>query len=1566
MMLLLNLTSVQNYLARKAASILSEKLNTKVAIAHVRIDFLNHILIQGLYIEDQQKDTLAYVGEAQTRMSDWIFIKKETPVLHFVGLTNAYFHLYRTATSKNWNYKFIEDAFGSNSTKKTNKQQNFELDVKKVLFDNVRFHMDDAWGGYDYDIDIGKFGTNVKQLDFNKHLVEIRNIALDNASISIHDFEGGKPHTPPRAIVIDSTPFNTDKWKLSVSDFNLKDCHFLFRSKEGAPDPKVFDPQYIEVSNINISVQNMVTIGDTIRAKVAHFSAKERSGFIVKELKSKVSVSPIASICDSLYLETNNSKLHDYYAMHYDRFPDFLDYIGKVRMVGHLVNSTVSTEDVAFFAPQLHKIPAMMLKVSGKSNGTVDKLAIQDLLLTDGFSTVKGNVSFVGLPDIDNTWINFQNGAIFSTGASVLRYVPSLKDNPNINLKTLDYVYFNGNFKGYISDFAATADIKTNLGNITADIKMKMPTHQQPTYSGRISSSNFNIGRLFNQTLVGSTTLNAELQGASFDEDGLHIKANSTIQSISLNGYNYKDIVADGIWEQKKFTGKMLVNDSNLSLGFYGNIDLSKHDLTINATANVLKCDLQKLNITSIPTMLSADFDLNCSGKTIDDFVGSAKLYNINLLRRKKRLDLDSINIVSYLTEGIKNIDIESNLLSAKINGQFKLTEIPSATQYFLAQYLPNYIKEPAKVAENQNLSFDIATHQVEEMLVAFTNNFHGFNNSNFKGNLNTSTQSLTLNATIPFGQIGSARFSNSSISSKGDLNKLSLSASIDTFRIGDNLLNTTMAIDASVGRDSLIYKIATKSSEQYGTATVNGKAYASHDTLYMSFLPSELYLNNIKWDIPSGSKIVYSKDYLLVKDFNLKSGVQELSVNSDEQQASPDLLIHSTNIDLALLASLSKLSAYQPDGRISGDIKIKDLFKQPMINMNIKANGVKMATDTIGSVVIVGDYDLSKSLLTLQSESGIFNDKFSITTNGKISLDSTSGQSLNGQLTINNLPTKLLSPFLQGYASRLSGTIDGAIDLTGTVSNPTTTGTITLNNIGAKVDYIGSYYEIPKGTISLNKQRATLDNIILYDVYKNTAKATGYLEFANIQNVQMNIQLKTPQFEVINLKEYENTLFYGHAIANTDFSINGSVSDMRMNIRATPTQASHIYIPYNSSGDISTNNYISFKSYGTAQPNIIKKNKSKLSVKIETTLNTLTDVTFVIDPKTGDQINATGDGNLFINVPANDDYTMFGKFDIERGDYTFTFRQVFIKKFIINSGSNISFSGGLANTNLDINATYPAKARLYDLLNANEITQLGTGKDLDDAKTAQNINVNLKLKGRLSSFETKYNIELAEKRNLGSIGQSKLANINQSNDNELFNQVTALLFFGAFIPPEGISNNMVQSTAKTTGGELLVNSASPLLTNLLNNVLGDKKLSVLLQYKNYSFTDNSTANPDAINRNEVKVGLQKKYFKDRLSLQVGSAYDWGRPTANNSNSSNLNLAGDFRAQYLLSKDGGISLTGFRTSNYDAVVNNNISRTGVGISFRKSFDNLFEFFHSKKRVLAEKQNRDTAKNKTEN
>lgn len=1559
MMALINLSSVQTFLAQRATKILSEKLKTTVRVEHVRIDLFNHILLEDVYIADQQHDTLAYIGKAQVRMTDWFFIKNTTTVLHYVGLEHAYVHLYRKANSKIWNYAFIEDAFSSSDTTSSNKKSApLQIDLKKILLDDIRFHFDDAWIGYDYDIDIGSFAGNVDDIDFKKKNISVSRVDIKGASVRLRDYKGGRPPQPKVADIIDSTPFNTGLWKVNIQNILLDNCHFAFVSKEGPAYPNEFDPEHIDVKNINSEIKHISILADTIRGKIEHFSAQERSGFIVHELQSKVSVSPIASICKELLIQTNRSTIGDYYAMHYNRFPDFLDYISKVKMVAQLKEADVDMRDIAFFAPQVKVLPLTLLKVSGNGSGTVDRLSAQNLSITDGFSNAKGDIRINGLPDVAKTYFELNNGNIFSTGLSILKYAPSLKKNPNINIPAIDYAYYKGSFAGLLSDFVVKGNISSNLGNINANIQMKLPEHLKPSYSGTISTQSFNIGTLLNQPTLGTTSFSTTLQGASFDVDGIHIKANANFKEFTFNNYTYKNISADGAFDDKKFDGKLLINDSNIALGFYGNIDFSQKDITINAKANLLESDLQALHFSDIPSTLSGDFDLNCSGKNIDEFIGTAKLYNINLTRKAKRLDLDSINIKSSVALGEKRIEIESNLLSANVNGQFLLREIPNATMYFLGKYLPNYIKGTKYIAADQNINFNIKTHAINDLVMAFSDVLSGFDNALLVGNLNTFKQSLSVVANIPYGKIGSMRINNASISGNGNYEQLQIKSTVQKLIIGNNVLNTSLSLDASVGKDSLLFSLATKSDEQYGTATLNGKVYASKDTLYGSLLPSELYLNNKKWEIPSGNQIIYAQNYLYVDNFIINSGLQQITANSDNSRMSNPLIVRHYNIDIAELASLTSLSSYQPEGRINGTIQIDNLFNDAVIASNLEAVGVKFLNDTVGMIKLKGNYLPGKHSLTIDPASGIFNNKFSLTTQGNVALNANSTEQINGNIQIANFPVKFIEPFIKGYSSRMGGTIDGQVAVKGSANKPSFEGNLKLRNIIARIDYIGTLYSIPQGIIKIDNQTASLDNIELLDVFKNKAYANGYVRFDKLNNPKMNIKVTTDQFEVVNLNDYENDLFYGHVIAKTNFNISGLLSNMNMSIVATPTQKSKLYIPYNASGDISSSTYISFKTYGKS---IVTKHKpqDKLNVNLEAVLNPYLDLTLVLDPKSGDQITATGNGNLSIKVPANEDYSLFGTYNIDKGSYTFTYRQVLSKTFNITAGSSVSFMGNISNTSLNVHATYPTSARLYDLLDPNEASQIKDTKDLEDAKTSQVVNILLTMGGTLANPALAYEIELPEKHSLGTLAHNKLMRINQSDKTNLTNQVSSLLFLGSFMPSQGITSTLISTGAKTTLGETFASQASPLLTKALTKLIGDPKLNVTLQYKNIGQDASSGSTTNLVDsRNVVKFGLGRNYFNDRLKLQVGSAYDWGRPTSNNQTNSNFNLAGDFRAQYLLSPDGGVSLVGFRASNYDLYYGYNITRTGVGVSVRKSFDNLFELFHSKKRLQKERKKRE--------
>jgi hypothetical protein len=172
----------------------------------------------------------------------------------------------------------------------------------------------------------------------------------------------------------------------------------------------------------------------------------------------------------------------------------------------------------------------------------------------------------------------------------------------------------------------------------------------------------------------------------------------------------------------------------------------------------------------------------------------------------------------------------------------------------------------------------------------------------------------------------------------------------------------------------------------------------------------------------------------------------------------------------------------------------------------------------------------------------------------------------------------------------------------------------------------------------------------------------------------------------------------------------------------------------------------------------------------------------------------------------------------------------------------------------------------------------------------------------------------------------------------------------------------MLGTTALSGGinnmSDIISTTASSQLTNIVNRLLGDQSLQIELKYKNYNLSD--AALSGGINRNEFRFGVRQNLFKDRVIVEVGSAYDWGRPTANGNTASSFNLAGDFRLQFLLTEDGQLRSNLFRTSNYDVLVDKNISRAGAGISWRKTFDNLEELVRSPK-YIREKQKREAAR-----
>lgn len=110
-------SAFQTWLAHRVADYLSGELNADVRIDRVDIDFFDYVTIDGVYISDQRRDTIAYIPRINCTISD-ISFKREAMLINKAELVDPVIKLTKYEGDTVWNYDFIEEFFSGPKKKK--------------------------------------------------------------------------------------------------------------------------------------------------------------------------------------------------------------------------------------------------------------------------------------------------------------------------------------------------------------------------------------------------------------------------------------------------------------------------------------------------------------------------------------------------------------------------------------------------------------------------------------------------------------------------------------------------------------------------------------------------------------------------------------------------------------------------------------------------------------------------------------------------------------------------------------------------------------------------------------------------------------------------------------------------------------------------------------------------------------------------------------------------------------------------------------------------------------------------------------------------------------------------------------------------------------------------------------------------------------------------------------------------------------------------------------------------------------------------------------------------------
>ncbi|MCZ2460075.1 MAG: translocation/assembly module TamB [Chitinophagales bacterium] len=1567
----------QNWIARQVTRHFSKEWKTKVSIQHIDLSLFNRMHLEGFMLEDQQGDTLVYAGDLQVRITDWFFFKRR-PELKYVGLENALIKFQRTDSV--WNNRFLLDYFSSPSSEKSSGKGGMSIDLKKISLKNVAFVKKDAWIGNDLELYVGNLQLEADQIDLKRNIAEISSLKLSDPIVALRNYNGNKPPTSkakgekddsnPKSGPASSLEWNKGNWIVHIANLDLNNGTFKNDVINNIPVLSSFDGKHINFNHINAKFTEVHWDQDTIRTNLK-LNTKERSGFEVKSLAADVKFTPREMSFNNLEIHTNNSTIKDFFSMSYDDFNDMNDFVDKVVMTGNFKETEINSDDIAFFAPAL-KTWKKKISLEGKVKGPVSELTGKDLIVHAGGNTsLTGDFSMTGLPDINQTFIDFKANELKTTYQDAAAIVPQLRKVKDPDLAKIKYLNFSGSFTGFIHDFVTFGKIGTNLGNVECDLNMKLPKRGEPMYSGNISTENFRLNEFLGEPELGAISLNGVIKGSGFSPAKRNTAFNGSVHYIDFNNYRYSNITLNGTINKKHFEGVASIDDPNLNLWMNGSIDLNDSLPSFNFIANVANADLHQLKITKDTIQFDGKFNLDFAGKKLDDFIGNARINNANLLKDGIKLPLDSLIISSSIANGTKTITASSNEFEGTISGSFNIQDLPDAFMLFLNKYYPTYIKAPHHTPVSEIFDFDITTRNVSDLMSIFSEDLKGFDYSHVYGKVDLSEHHFNLTADVPNFSFRQHVFSNAQVNALGTLDKLLVSGNTGYSQLNDTLSlpMTTFKIEAA--HDSSLVHFTGSSNIVLDQVDVKGMVNFYKDAVRIRFDSTSFVLNGKTWNIQKNGELQFGKKTEAQGQLYLGDGEQEIRISSVPSTKGKwnDLSVILKKVNIGDFSPLF-LPKNRLEGLASGTITVEDPYNKFNAIADIITDQLRFDNDSLGVITAHANYNNESGELTGYGKN--MDPDHKLDYNLHVFLKD-SLQERNNVITANtqNYPINFLENFLQPLFSNVEGYVTGPISMTGPLKELNFSGKAKLHDASLKVNFTQCTYKIKDTTIHLEPDEIDLNGVVLVDVVtKNPIYLNGSIQHHSFKNMffDLNVSTRKPRTTgdennrpvmLLNTTSHDNDQFYGKVYGTGSFTLTGPQSDMFMQISAIAStrDSSYITMPPSRSRETGIADFLTEKKFGHEMSELsASSSESNISYDVDISANTLVNFKMILDDLTGDEIKGRGRGDLNIKMSTTEPLTLNGGFEIEDGSYLFTFQSFFKKPFVIKKGSTnfIKWSGDPYKANINFDAQYTAEKVSFSPL-ANSLPV-----DPNIAKARGDVYVVASLTGDLFKPDIKFSLDFppsspAVTDPAFSFSISQM----EKNLNEMNKQVFYLIVLNSFAPSElGTSSTAASSF---NFNDIATNTISGIFMGVVNSEL-NKILSKLLKNDKYRVNFSSTVynqniidpnNKTALNlSSNINLTVGRSFFNNRFNITFGGGFE--APLQQSSIQQTIQLLPDVTMEWLINQSGTIRASFFYRENTDYLSLTTSGgparsrRTGASIAYRNEFDTIHDFFGKKK------------------
>ena len=1568
------LPSVQNALADWFTRQVSKTLDSRVEVDKVRLSWLDELTVEGLFIEDKYGDTLLYAGSLA---ADFNFLAGFT--VEQIVIRDTEFKIRRDLGDPESN---LQTAINRLFPADPNKEKNpLHLQLDRLDLFDISFVQNDSVKGQRFDATLESGIVRFDELDLPNKEIRIDNIELRAPRLT----QTTIPPTPlPEELLrLDSIVQTQDSSYLRILADNVEIINGAFTlnnyRKEAIEDSDISAVDFgrLGMENIDLELVDVDFYNGEFLGALKHLSLEEKSGFVLDRLSVQdLKITPTEMQLYDLELVTAQSKLSDTLRFRFPSWDSWVEFNDEVRMDIKVQESEVAVRDILYFARKLRFNPFFRenrnskVTIAGEFSGKVNNLRGRDVALAlDRTTALAGSFGSRNLARPGSESLNLDLRRLTTNVSTIRRLIPTLNLPPNVD--KLGNLRFFGRFDGFFTDFVATGDLQTDIGGTNFNMALVLDENAPAEYSGELALNEFDLGTWTDNPEFGKVTFSGGISnGVGLEPGQARADLSARIANFTFRDYRYENATIDGRLQERFFNGSFEIADDNIDFNFLGEVDFRDSVPTFDFDASIGELDLFALNLSKQPIAVSGNIDLNLIGTNFSEMEGRVELDQFAVLLDTVNIPIDSLVAFSnFNLDGEKVIKLQSDILNGEIVGRFDIEEVSTSLTSYLTEFYPDWtrrlnIKPPRREPAPNRFSFalDITDSKGLNRLIA--PGLGPLIDIKINGRYDGFEHELDAELLAPNAYFNDVRLVDLVVKVAGARDEGEVDFAVDSTFVNGRHLANRVTLLSLIDNEQIDFGITYGGDEEnilLDQINLDGSlTLPDSQNFELRFDQSDINIFQQVWTIRQGNYLTFGPRYIDARNFALRSGRRSIRLNNyGKDGLNLDLL----NMDLSLIDSIWYYPPLAFSGEVDINVSVADVFRQRGIKAQIKSDTFLMNGDDYG--VLQVDLRAANPKSQVEAYMVLNRDTAQLIAEATYNLaDVARGVDgavmsatepateealqkgyLNLDVNINGYPLELSRYWVGGSVSDIVGVFDAQLGVRGPVNRLDVGGYIEARDGGLTIDYLKTRYTFAYNRVKINNNLFDLAGGKLRDRFGNVARLSGGVTHDRLKNLGLNATIQTDRFLALDLAPGDNPTFYGRVLGKGLIRFTGNFRQTDIYVRATVGQDSKLSIPVNYSSTAGPLNvrFVDRSVYtddsgraGAAEP-------TGVSLDMDLTVTEEAVGEIIFDEEVGDILRGSGNGNLQLNIPRDGTLEMFGDYVITEGSYLFTFQRVVNKEFSVRPGGIVTWTGDPFEALLDIEADYE-NLRTPILNFIQEYLLSSANQDLaTNASRATEVDLTLKLKGILTQPDINFDLSFP---NLDPVLQTYANNKRQQlllDQNELNRQVFGLIVAGQFLPADlsfGVSD-----AAINTLSEWFSNYFSLLVNDLVKDAFGEEAFISQFDYDfAYNSYRNSSLTQSTSGRSSALEFTVSRDFSNRLRISNDLN------VFNNNQLGGLNSSGTFvgnnlTIEYILNEDRTLRLRFYERLEPDIVSNRRLE-VGTGLSWRREFDSLKDFFAS--------------------